>query len=121
MNEAERREQYQMSEEFRRDVIAQRTAEASAAFLLPYLKPGMRLIDCGCGPGNITVDLGKLVARGEVVGVDLSERDLATGRALVEQRGVRNVRFERADLYGLPFAEGTFEVAFAHSVLEHLG
>ena len=121
MSEAERRELYQMSDEFRRDVIAQRTAEASAAFLIPHLRPGMRLLDCGCGPGNITVDLAKLVAPGEVVGVDLSEADLASGRDLALTRGVANVRFEQANLYWLPFADGAFDVAFAHSVLEHLG
>ena len=33
---------------------AQRTAEEAAAFLLPELRPGMRLLDVGCGPGSIT-------------------------------------------------------------------
>src|SRR5687768_2622459 len=110
-----------MSEEFRRDVIAQRTAQASAAFLIPYLKPGMRVLDCGCGPGNITVDLAELIAPGDVVGIDLSEADLESARALAADRGVRNVGFERADVYRLPFQDGAFDVAFAHSVIEHLG
>jgi cyclopropane fatty-acyl-phospholipid synthase-like methyltransferase len=34
-----------------------RTAETSAGYLLPYLRPGMRLLDVGCGPGTITIDL----------------------------------------------------------------
>ena len=41
-------------------VVAQhgrRTAEEAAAFLLPRLRPGMRLLDAGCGPGSITAGL----------------------------------------------------------------
>ena len=36
---------------------AKRTAETDAAFFLPSLKAGMRLLDVGCGPGSITVGL----------------------------------------------------------------
>ena len=34
-----------------------RTAENSAAYLVPALRPGMDLLDVGCGPGTITTDL----------------------------------------------------------------
>src|SRR5512140_924850 len=47
-----------------------RTAENSAAYLLPHLAPGTSLLDVGCGPGNITVDLAGRVAPGHVVGID---------------------------------------------------
>ncbi len=36
-----------------------RTAENSAGYLLPHLEPGMRLLDVGCGPGTITLDLAR--------------------------------------------------------------
>ena len=51
--------------------LERRTAARSAAFLLPHLRPGMRLLDFGCGPGSITVGLAGVVAPGEVVGVDI--------------------------------------------------
>jgi SAM-dependent methyltransferase len=41
-----------------------RTAENSAAYLLPHLRPGLDLLDVGCGPGTITADLATLVAPG---------------------------------------------------------
>ena len=48
-----------------------RTANQQAAFVLPYLHSGMNLLDVGCGPGTITMGLAKVVAPGQVVGVDL--------------------------------------------------
>ena len=47
---------------------AQRTAEVQARFFLPYLRPGMHLVDCGCGTGSITVGLAEAVSPGEVTG-----------------------------------------------------
>ena len=47
-----------------------RTAANSAAYLLPSLKPHMKILDIGCGPGTITADLAALVPDGQVTGVD---------------------------------------------------
>src|ERR1039458_5245514 len=50
-----------------------RTAENSAAYLLSHVVAGMDLLDVGCGPGTITLDLAKRVAPGRVVGIDAAE------------------------------------------------
>ena len=52
---------YRVDDEWSRCVFGRRTG-AAAAFLAPYLRSGMRLIDCGCGPGSITADLAKLTS-----------------------------------------------------------
>jgi len=98
-----------------------RTAEEAAAFLLPELKPGMRVLDVGCGPGSITRGLAARVAPGEVIGIDLSEATLASAASDAAERGVGNVRYEVGSVYELPFDEAAFDVVFAHQVLQHLG
>jgi SAM-dependent methyltransferase len=97
-----------------------RTAANSAAYLLPHLAPGMRLLDVGCGPGTITLDLAGLVAPGDVVGIDAAEAPLADARAAAAAAGVSDVTFQVADGMALPFDDGTFDVAHAHQVLQHV-
>jgi ubiquinone/menaquinone biosynthesis C-methylase UbiE len=110
---------YRADAEWSRAVFARRTGQA-AAFLAPHLRAGMRLLDCGCGPGSITVDLAQMVAPGEAIGIDLREDAVAQGRALARERMVANVTFERASVYQLPYPDGSFDAAFACAVLQHL-
>jgi ubiquinone/menaquinone biosynthesis C-methylase UbiE len=100
--------------------MAQRTAQSHAGFFLPHLKPGMSLLDCGCGPGTITLGLAELVHPGEVVGIEIEESHVALAHETAAQRGVPNVRFEAADLYALPFADASFDAVFVSAVLGNL-
>src|SRR5262249_34936469 len=97
--------------------MAARTAAKEAAFFLPHLRPGMQLLDVGCGPGSITLGLAGVVGPGVVVGIDVDPTQVEQARALALERGVTNVRFEVADLYRLPFPDGSFDAAFAHTVI----
>jgi ubiquinone/menaquinone biosynthesis C-methylase UbiE len=97
-----------------------RTADEAAAFLLPYLTSGMRLLDVGCGPGSITQGLAQRVAPGQVVGVDLSGDTLDSARANAAAQGLTNLTYEQASVYQLPFPDAAFDVAYAHQVLQHL-
>ena len=110
---------YQTDDEWSRAVHARRTG-AAAAFLAPHLRRGMRLIDCGCGPGSITVDLARAVAPGEAIGIDLRDDALTQGRTLARERGITNVTFHAASVYQLPYADASFDAAFACAVLQHL-
>ena len=98
----------------------QRTAEEAAAFLLPELRPGMRLLDVGCGPGSITRGLAERVAPGQVVGLDLSRETLDLAWRDAAARGIGNLEYEEGSVYALPFPDGSFDVAYAHQVLQHL-
>src|SRR3954462_5282379 len=91
-----------------------RTAENSASYLLPALEPGMDVLDVGCGPGTLTVDLARRVAPGRVVGVDVSAAVIEDARAHAADAGVTNVSFEAGDFRTRE--DGDFDVVHAHQV-----
>jgi ubiquinone/menaquinone biosynthesis C-methylase UbiE len=98
-----------------------RTAENSCAYLLPHLRPGQRVLDVGCGPGTITVDLARRVRPdGDVLGLDVAADVVAQAEAHGAEAGVGNVRFAVGDVYALDAEDGAFDVVHAHQVLQHL-
>ena len=66
---------------------ARRTAERNAAFFLPHLERGMRLLDAGCGAGSITFGLAEAVSGGDAVGLDASSEAIACARATASSMG----------------------------------
>lgn len=96
-----------------------RTAQNSAGYLLPWLRPGQDLLDVGCGPGTITVDLARLVAPGSVLGIDVARAPLGEARHLATRAEVA-VDFQVGDVYGLEVADDAVDVVHAHQVLQHL-
>lgn len=97
-----------------------RTAENSAAYLLPHLHVGTRVLDVGSGPGTITLDLAQRVAPGETLGVDASAEIVAKAQALADEHGPENVSFQVDDAYALSAADASFDVVHAHQVLQHV-
>lgn len=97
---------------------ARRRAENSAAFLLPYLDASSSVLDVGCGPGSITLDLAAHVSR--VEGIDVAEGVIATAEASRAMAGIGNVAFRCGDVARLPYEDATFDVVYAHQVLQHL-
>ena len=97
-----------------------RTAADSAAYLLPQLRRGQRVLDVGCGPGTITVDLAALVAPGEVVALDREPAVLEEVERLAAARGLANLVTSVGDVYGFDFPDSSFDMVHAHQVLQHL-
>ena len=92
-----------------------RTVENSAAYLLPYLKPGLQLLDVGCGPGTITADFARRVSPGKVCGIDSAVDAIDAAR-----RDHPGVHFATGDVYRLEFDGESWDVVHAHQVLQHL-
>ena len=54
------------------DFMAKRSLQLHGEFFLPYLTPGVSVLDCGCGPGAITLGIAECIAPGAVMGVDFA-------------------------------------------------
>lgn len=96
-----------------------RTAENSAAYLLPHLAQDAKVLDVGCGPGTITADLADRVPEGHVTGIDSAQGIIDQARETVGSR--TNLGFATGDVYALDYPDGSFDVVHAHQVLQHLG
>ncbi|KAF9363556.1 hypothetical protein BGX34_003847 [Mortierella sp. NVP85] len=102
------------------DWLSWRTVLNSAAYLRPHIEPEMSILDVGCGPGSISVDMARLVPKGRVVGIDYSSDLLNEACALAIQQGVTNVEFQVGDIHALDFPDNTFDVVHVHQVLQHI-
>lgn len=92
-----------------------RTVENSAAYLIPYLRPGLSLLDVGCGPGTITADLARRLAPGRVCGIDPSAEVVAAA-----EREHAGIEFATGDVYTMAFDDASWDIVHAHQVLQHL-
>jgi ubiquinone/menaquinone biosynthesis C-methylase UbiE len=97
-----------------------RTAQNSAGYLLPHLRRGVSLLDVGCGPGTITIDLAARVAPGLVLGVDRERAVIAEAARLRPAGNATNLTFTTGDAYSLELDDQSFDVVHAHQVLQHL-
>jgi SAM-dependent methyltransferase len=98
-----------------------RTVENSAAYVADRLVPGALVLDVGCGPGTITVDMARHVAPAELVGLDPSAEVIEAATRDAAEAGVANVAFRVGDVYALDLPDDAFDVVHAHQVLQHIG
>ena len=96
--------------------LQERTLEKSAPELLPYLQPGMSVLDVGCGPSTLTMEVARAVAPGKVVGTDLVEHRLNTAARDAAEANIENVGFTIGDAHTLEFPDNSFDLVFSNTV-----
>jgi ubiquinone/menaquinone biosynthesis C-methylase UbiE len=89
------------------DIMARGEAPGRTRVIeLAGARPGMRILDLACGPGNLSRRLAAQIAPGgELVGVDLAPGMIE----LAQSAGIPNARFEVMDIERLTFADATFD------------
>lgn len=82
---------------------------------------GMRVLDVGCGRGDVTLMLARLVGEsGQVLGIDRDEQALAAARQRATETGCGNVSFETGDLAAFSAESGPFDAIVGRRVLMYL-
>ena len=100
--------------------MARRSFASHGGFFHPHLRPGLRVLDVGCGPGTITLGIATIVTPGTVTGVDFGTSQIEQAVQNAAGHGIGNVRFVTASCYELPFPDETFDGVFSHALMEHL-
>jgi len=81
---------------------------------------GSCVLEAGCGVGAQTVTLAKNSPGAAILSIDISETSIAQAEREIQAAGLTNVRFQRGDIFQLPFAPQSFDHVFVCFVLEHL-
>ena len=78
------------------------------------------MLDCGCGPGAITLGLAEIVYPGVTIGIDVESKQIDEAEALAFRLGGDNLRYKVASAYELPFDSQSFDRVFCNALMEHL-
>ena len=102
-------------------VLARAHWEATSAFLRSVqVRPGMRCLDLGCGGGDVSLELARIVgAEGSVVGIDMDGVKLDLARTDALERGLSNVEFRVQDVMSWNEPDA-YDLVYSRFLLEHL-
>jgi SAM-dependent methyltransferase len=97
-----------------------RWPDTAALFARAGLSPGMRCIDLGCGGGQVTLEIARLVAPGgSAVGVDMDEIKLDLARRAAAERGLVNVEFRQLNMRDWDEPD-SYDTVYCRFLLQHL-
>ncbi|MEW9878439.1 class I SAM-dependent methyltransferase [Pseudomonas putida] len=91
------------------------------AQMCALIKPGDVVLDIGCGPASLLLQLARLNPRAEFIGADLSASMLEVGRESIRQQGIDNVELREEDMTRLAsIADRSVDVVISSMALHHL-
>ena len=79
---------------------------------------GKKVLDAGCGTGIFSTIFARNGAS-EVMGIDISEGSLSTGRALKKKFTLNNLKFQQEDMLDLPFEPNHFDIVWGFGTVHH--
>ena len=82
-------QRYVIEESVQQRYVGMRDAQTFVPFLLPHLKPGMDVLDAGCGAGSIALDLAPMIAPGRIVGIDADPQQIEVARKTAARGSTR--------------------------------
>lgn len=94
--------------------------DPATAFRHLALRPGLSVLDCGCGTGDMLSLMAEQVAPGRAVGGDISDTMIAEARRRAKTHRASNLSFERLDAQELPYSDRSFDRVLATQLLIHL-
>lgn len=99
-----------LGEEYRRAVIEK-------LGMLGVPNKAFRVLDAGCGPGQIAVTLKKSKPKVNICGIDADSEILSMAK---EKSGKLGIKFQQAYLQKLPYPDNYFDVVYSSLVFHHL-
>jgi len=86
------------------------------------LKPGMKIVDVGCGTGDFTRYLASLVpGKCAIIGVDIRAANIRTAEKQTKKEGVAGkITFRKGDAYNIPVEDGWADLVCCRTLLMHL-
>lgn len=84
------------------------------------LRPGMNVLDIGCGNGITSSFMAEYVQTGFVLGVDLSETLIANAKLLKKEKNIVNLKFNVGDIYSLEISKNKFDFIYCRLLFQHL-
>jgi SAM-dependent methyltransferase len=99
------------------DLLARASRSIYAAMLDRQIPIGARVLEVGCGTGQLGLFLS--VGGRAVVGVDMSRASLRLASDFAQRHGLRDCQFVHGSLFDLPIADGVFDLVICKGVLHH--
>src|SRR5467141_4053906 len=86
------------------------------------LKPGMKVVDVGCGTGDFTRYLSSLIPGGStIIGVDFRAANITAAEKQTRIEGIAGrISFRKGDAYSIPVEDGWADLVCCRTLLMHL-
>ncbi|MTI67982.1 MAG: methyltransferase domain-containing protein [Firmicutes bacterium] len=85
------------------------------------LKPGMSIVDIGCGPGAITRKLATWLGKDtKVIGIDRDINFITYAKEKAEKLDIKNLRYLEGDALLIPLSSDSVDACISHTVIEHI-